>query len=83
MHAFPTAIQISGVIDERVTKNAFHVLHADILFAAMLPAEPAPPPQPHEEPMLYCPVCSLRLEQRKCKLFCPQCGYYMSCADYY
>jgi hypothetical protein len=25
----------------------------------------------------------LRLEQRKCKLFCPQCGYYMSCADYY
>jgi len=36
-----------------------------------------------EEPMLYCPVCSVRLAQRKCKLFCPQCGYYMSCADYY
>lgn len=36
-----------------------------------------------EEPMLYCPVCSLRLDQRKCKLFCQQCGYYMSCADYY
>ena len=35
-----------------------------------------------EEPMLYCPVCSLRLEARKCKLFCSQCGYYMSCADY-
>lgn len=35
------------------------------------------------EPMLYCPVCSLRLTERKCKLFCERCGYYMSCADYY
>jgi hypothetical protein len=35
------------------------------------------------EPMLYCPVCSLRLAERKCKLFCQRCGYYMSCADYY
>jgi hypothetical protein len=37
----------------------------------------------HNEPMLYCPVCSLRLSERKCKLFCERCGYYMSCADYY
>jgi hypothetical protein len=36
-----------------------------------------------EEPMLYCPVCSQRLSSLKCKLVCPQCGYYMSCADYY
>jgi hypothetical protein len=35
------------------------------------------------EPMLYCPVCSLRLSERKCRLFCERCGYYMSCADYY
>ena len=41
-------------------------------------------PKPSEcEPMLYCPVCSKRLSERKCKLFCEQCGYYMSCADYY
>ena len=33
--------------------------------------------------MLYCPVCSVRLNSLKCKLVCPQCGYYMSCADYY
>ena len=38
---------------------------------------------PEQEPMLYCPVCSRRLAERKCKLFCEQCGYYMSCADYY
>jgi ribosomal protein S27AE len=36
-----------------------------------------------EDPMLFCPVCSTRLESRKCKLFCGRCGYYMSCADYY
>ena len=43
-----------------------------------------PEPQPSEsEAMLYCPVCSMKLESRKCKLFCSQCGYYMSCADYY
>lgn len=36
-----------------------------------------------EQPMLFCPVCSTKLESRKCKLFCSQCGYYMSCADYY
>jgi hypothetical protein len=44
----------------------------------------APAPRKQEdEPMLWCPVCSTRLSQRKCKLFCETCGYYMSCADYY
>ena len=42
-----------------------------------------PKPAPVEEPMLYCPVCSMRLTARKCKLICERCGYYMSCADYY
>jgi hypothetical protein len=36
-----------------------------------------------KEPMLFCPVCSLRLSERKCKLYCERCGYFMSCADYY
>ncbi|MGC8883097.1 MAG: hypothetical protein ACP5UT_09690 [Bryobacteraceae bacterium] len=40
-------------------------------------------PAADSEPMLWCPVCSRRLEQKKCKLFCPDCGYFMSCADYY
>lgn len=36
-----------------------------------------------EQPMLYCPVCSERLAQSRCKLICEKCGYFMSCADYY
>ena len=34
-------------------------------------------------PSSYCPVCSERLEARRCKLVCAVCGYYMSCSDYY
>jgi hypothetical protein len=36
-----------------------------------------------EQPMLYCPLCSQRLSQSRCKLVCDKCGYFMSCADYY
>jgi hypothetical protein len=36
-----------------------------------------------EDASRYCPVCSQRLESRRCKLICSVCGYYMSCADYY
>jgi hypothetical protein len=38
---------------------------------------------PQEDASRYCPVCSHRLESRRCKLICAVCGYYMSCADYY
>jgi len=36
-----------------------------------------------EDASRYCPLCSQRLESRRCKLICNVCGYYMSCADYY
>jgi len=58
-----------------------------IIFSSVEPRESAPPVAPPtkstDEPMLYCPVCSTRLTERRCKLFCLKCGYYMSCADYY
>ncbi len=53
----------------------------------MTPPEPAAfepvVKEPDDDPILYCPVCSQRLSERKCKLLCERCGYYMSCADYY
>jgi hypothetical protein len=40
-----------------------------------------------EEPVDHhcqiCPTCSARLTGHRCKLVCTQCGYYLSCADYY
>ncbi len=36
-----------------------------------------------EDAMMYCPVCSTRLQDSRCKLVCKRCGYYMSCADFY
>jgi hypothetical protein len=41
------------------------------------------PERNREEAMLYCPVCNHRLVNRRCKLVCERCGYFMSCADYY
>ena len=49
--------------------------------SAQLASETSSPPQ--EDASRYCPVCSQRLESRRCKLICNVCGYYMSCADYY
>ncbi len=29
----------------------------------------------------YCGNCGTKLEGRKCKLICPQCGFYHSCSE--
>lgn len=53
------------------------------------PAQPAP--SVHAEHaqadpsvlMRTCASCGSTMEERKCKLICHACGYFLSCSDYY
>lgn len=33
--------------------------------------------------MRVCANCGATMEERKCKLICHGCGYFLSCSDYY
>lgn len=48
-------------------------------------AEASRVPSAPTEPSRVCPNCSAALLEQKCKLLCPnrECGYYMSCSDFY
>ena len=35
------------------------------------------------ELMRICANCGSRMAERKCKLICRGCGYFLSCSDYY
>lgn len=48
--------------------------------------KPASVPEAIPDPgelMRTCANCGARMEERKCKLLCPGCGYFLSCSDYY
>jgi hypothetical protein len=36
-----------------------------------------------ERHSVFCPTCSARLHESRCKLICRTCGYFLSCADFY
>ena len=36
-----------------------------------------------EHHSVFCPTCSSRLAEHRCKLICRNCGYFLSCADFY
>ena len=49
-----------------------------ILTLATVPQQPDP-----NRLMRTCANCGSEMEERKCKLICRGCGYFLSCSDYY
>jgi hypothetical protein len=49
--------------------------------AAIQEACPLTTGQEHHS--VFCPTCSSRLTESRCKLICRTCGYFLSCADFY
>jgi Zn finger protein HypA/HybF involved in hydrogenase expression len=47
------------------------------------PFNPAASKYTGVHPERFCPNCSSQLQERKCKLICPACAYYLSCSDFY
>ena len=49
------------------------------------PATPSVEPEAVDpgELMRTCANCGSAMKERKCKLICTGCGYFLSCSDYY
>jgi hypothetical protein len=50
-------------------------------------AAPAPagksPRDTSDVPADFCPNCSATLNNFRCKMTCPRCGFFLSCSDFY
>ncbi len=63
--------------DGPVATPAIPFVDADVIDEPPL----APPVDPGVV-VLTCANCGARMDERKCKLIC-ECGYFLSCSDYY
>jgi len=77
-----TACAITLPVVEHAVKQAPLPSHPDSAEAQSVSSPLSSSELRGEDASRYCPVCSQRLESRRCKLICNRCGYYMSCADY-
>ncbi|HEV2710031.1 MAG TPA: hypothetical protein VGU67_07470 [Edaphobacter sp.] len=66
--------------------SLFMPIPSTLQAAAEQPTEECPleaEPLETEHHSRFCPTCSSRLEDSRCKLVCRTCGFFLSCADFY
>jgi hypothetical protein len=70
-------------------KHLENPARAHYAFTMSLQQDATPQPKdsacriPDEHHSVFCPTCSSRLTESRCKLVCRTCGYFLSCADFY
>lgn len=77
-------ISAAGAVEKQISERRVVQELRDVSSSAgAVPAGMSSQTPGYEDASRFCPVCSQRLQSRRCKLICNVCGYYMSCADYY
>lgn len=61
--------------------SLFMPISSTLQAATEQPSEECPLEAEHHS--RFCPTCSSRLEDSRCKLVCRTCGFFLSCADFY
>jgi hypothetical protein len=82
--SFPATVREHDTTDFRIKFRARSLMAEQSAVNRKTKVRFLPHDQPNEEMLAHtCIICSSKMVERKCKLLCTRCGYFLSCEDYY